>query len=311
MKSLRHFFASFKVAAASSFIVIFIYLSFMKDTVYIYADPKKDHSITAMMLENFGQSFAKNGLKVKPIFATEILQERWIDQAAAIIFGGAESTKFRKALSQEGIFRKDIIQRAHNEGVHYIGTCGGAFIGWDHIHFTGSDDYVRVGEGFGLYPRKSFGAPSGFTPKDFNGRSDSAAILSMKHKPTGRYFHSLYCCGPHFPQEDMPDNAHALASAVHPISGKEHIMAVQIPAIDGRGSVSLYGHHPEYLAPFIDSRTREFNSLPIEDERLRRNAYQNGYGILLGFNFMLLDLKTAMGLSYEPQRLIVPAFSPT
>ena len=278
----------------------------MKDTVYIYATESASSSVLAMMLKNFGLSFSKNGLKVKPIFGAEIVKGNWIDNAYALILGGAESTIFRKALSPDGSFRKDDIQAAHRAGVHFAAYCGGAFLSHESIVFKGEGNYFRQGEGLGLYPRKSFGAASGFTPKDFTGMSDSAAIISLRHQSTGKYFHSLYCCGPDFPVEGLPDNARPLATAVNPITGKEHVMAVQIPATDGLGSISLYGHHPEYLSEFINFRTREVPSIPHEDERLRAEARRDQYGILLGFNLMLYDLKTAMGLSYEPQRLIVP-----
>jgi len=278
----------------------------MKDTVYIYVGESIDSSVHAMMMQNFTLSFSRNGLKIQPLSSEDLLQGRWINNAFALLWGGGESTSFRKSLSPQGKFRKDIIQNAHQAGVHFAGFCGGGFMAWDHVTFTGEHDYKREGEGFGLYPRKSNGAVVGLTPKNFTGMSDSAAIIPLRHKASGKHFHALYCCGPHFPVEDMPENAKPLAISIHPITEQEHIMAVQIPALQGRGSVSLYGHHPEYLPDYIDFRTREVPSIAHEDERLRREAAHNHYGITLGFNLMLYDLKTAMGLSYQPQRLIVP-----
>ncbi len=279
----------------------------MRDTVYIYNGERRQSSVLSMMVQNFGIPFAKNGMKTVPIFAEDILKGEWIDNAAAIIFGGAESTIFRNALSPDGIFRKDIIRDAHQAGVHFAGYCGGAFIGWDHVEFKGAFNYKRQGEGFGLYPRKSFGAAAGFTPNDFTGRSDSAAIIPLYHPATGRNFRSLYCCGPYFPLDDMPPDAAPIAIARHPVTGEEVVMGVQIPAKNGCGSVTLYGHHPEYLADFIDFRTREIPSLPIEDARLRAEAHSHARSILLGYNLMLYDLKTAMGLMPDkPQPLIVP-----
>lgn len=282
----------------------------MKDTVYIYAGEQKRSSVLAMMLRNFGQSFARNGLKVAPVFGCDLLEERWRQDAFALIIGGMESTIMRNALSPGGVFQKHLIQDARADGVHIAGFCGGAIMGYDQIEFKGANGYARAGAGFGLYPRKSFGAASGFTPKDFTGLSDSAAIISLKHAPSNKFFHSLYCCGPDFPAHDMPEETRILATARNPQTGENHIMAVQIPSRDGCGSVSLYGHHPEYLSDFIDFRTREVPSIPLEDDRLRAEAARNAYGILLGFNLMLSDLKTAMGLRYEPHHLIVPEMAP-
>ena len=164
----------------------------MKDTVYILLG-NKPSSVLSMMIKNFSASFSKNGLKTSPLFLDEVLDGRWIDNAFALIVGGAESTIIRRALSPDGFLRKDIIQDANQRGVHYVGFCGGAFMAWESISFQGDNGYSRGGEGFGLYPRDSLGAPSGFTPKNFTGMSDSAAIISLKHIPSGKFFHSLYC----------------------------------------------------------------------------------------------------------------------
>lgn len=279
-----------------------------RDKIYIYAGEQPQSSVLSMMLSCFGESFARNGLAVAPIFGAELLEGAWMRDARAIIIGGMESTILRNALSPHGVFQSGLMCAARERGIHYVGFCGGAFMAWDEIRFRGDGDYYREGPGFGLYGGVSHGAARGFTPKDFTGASDSAAIIPLRHA-SGRYFHALYCCGPYFPASTIPPGARVLASARNLRSGEDTIFGVQIPAAGGHGSVSLYGHHPEYSADFIAYRTREVPSIPAEDARLRREAAWNTYGITLGFNLMLYDIKTAMGLPIDPHRLLTPSIN--
>ena len=281
-----------------------------KNTIYVYVGPNVARPVSTMLMDNFAHAFAPNGLRVKPLTPAQILEGTWAKDAFALVWGGGEATQFRKALTVGQDFRKEAIVEAHNNGTHFVGFCGGAYLGMEHIVFEGAEGYRRQGEGFGLWPQRSPGPVIGLTPSAYSSNSDSAAIVQLHHKDTGRNFASLYCCGPYFPENALPQGAKTLATTSHPVTGQDYIMGVQMPAAEGRGSVTLYGYHPDFTTDFIIHRTKQapsIESLAMHDRRLQREAHDNRDGILMGFNLMLRDLKSGMGLEYGGKYLIRPA----
>lgn len=242
-------FASVAIALASSRPVVRI-------GFYTGKGASSVHDFYTMIHTSAAQSFGPAGYVVANMSSGAAVTELSRDDYDIAVFPGGSGTGQSNELGVEG---RAAVVNFVKAGGGYIGTCGGAFLGLQHLYFYGNPA-----------PRHQ-GYPSACHAHGCNTSVEFSAIglesLGLEEKPEFEgNVTIMYHNGPMLKLEDLPSNVSVLASFRG--QGSPWTSALQsestpynitntTPAITstefGSGRVVLNSPHPEHLPGLIIS----------------------------------------------------------
>ncbi|XP_076471975.1 uncharacterized protein LOC143301515 [Babylonia areolata] len=142
--------------------------------VYVYQGPGASQVSSSLLFSSLRRCLCAASYRVLPISPQEIRKGDWVENCAAVVFGGGYDLGFLDALGQQGT---KVIRRYVLNGGTYLGICAGAYFACDYIQFEkGSKMEVCGPRPLQFYPGQCLGA---VTPNFKYGSERGAAALPI------------------------------------------------------------------------------------------------------------------------------------
>lgn len=176
-----------------------------------------------------------------------------------------------------------------------IGICMGGYGLSSSTLFTG-ENIRKTSDGISAFSGHAVGSLP-ITPALYNGNSNSASIVTLRHEIHGVNFPSLYWGGPAFKlRPQMDGHVTPLATMTVPYSAKPLLMGLRVDH-DAGGRSILLGYHSEAMRPNdLSGWLEKFKSDDADMDRVRgeiaahpRGKYYLGFAALLDDSGLLPD----------------------
>lgn len=216
-------------------------------TALIYDDTQSTGPSTwALGVDAIDRTLQANGMRTRRLTRTE-LNATGVPAAAVLVFGGGYAYPgYTHGITPAG---KAAIRRAVRSGTAFVGICAGAWIACRTVVYDGVSYGRETGYDLALLDAAGYG------PVPTLARFPSSApalvrVAASAATGAGSVRRIQYGGGPYF--QKLPANTSVLAT--YEVPGSEaHARPAVIALKYGRGTVVLWGPHPEMTGPGVDT----------------------------------------------------------
>jgi glutamine amidotransferase-like uncharacterized protein len=281
-------------------------------TISIYKGAGASPTNARLLHQVFSEALHSFGAKIRFINEEHLNDptQKWRDQTDVLVIGGGAYGEMKQAVPESS--RKGIHDFALEKKT--VGICMGGY-GLSAATIFQGENISKTSDGMNVFNGHAIGALP-ITPVLYNGNSNSARIVTLRHNELDISFPALYWGGPSFHFTDHTDPRITATTTLKVDYAAEPLtMGVKIQHKEG-GTTLLVGYHSEATKPsYLSGWVGKFKSCENDFMRFENEIAQNMSGkYYVGFAALLDDIGIVPGHSFvnqiinrpEPRHITVP-----